>query len=71
MRTQRFPALGEVMEKGQEVPEGKGTGIGFPFHLIGINPGEALELEIVNAPGVGIGQADFLQAAVSQVRENK
>jgi hypothetical protein len=39
--------------------------------LVGINPGKALELEIVNAPGVGVGQADFLQAAIAQVGENE
>ena len=63
--------LGEVRKNGQQIPEGECTWIAFPFHLIGINAGEAFELEIVNASGVGIGQADFLQAAFSQARENK
>lgn len=70
-RTQSLPALGEVREKGQEIDEGEGTGITFPFHLIGINTGEAFDLEIVNAAGIRIGQADFLQAAIAQVCEKK
>src|SRR5260370_78018 len=70
-RAQSFPSCGEVRKNGQEIPEGEGTWIAFPFHLIGINTGEAFDLEIVNASGVGIGQADFLQSTVSQGRENK
>ena len=68
-RAQGFPTFGQIRQKGQQVSEGEGTGIAFPLHLVGVNTGEALDLEIVNAPGIGVGQADFLQAAISQMRE--